>query len=173
MVYIYLHLVDFYGKCRELYQSHGLFGVWNTHTHTCLLNVAKTLQADPPLSGWQKIKCVASDISTIKDHTVHFQFIPKSTTKKRAQGGPCRLVTDGDGEMGMGMDVNVWGQPDLSTNIPCSGKTWTIELQYREHLVLVGGLFQPIYEKYARQIGGHLPRDRGENKKQKKETTTT
>ena len=26
--YIYLHLVDFYGKCREIYQSHGSYGVW-------------------------------------------------------------------------------------------------------------------------------------------------
>ena len=36
------------------------------------------------------------------------------------------------------------------------------------NLVLVGGLFQPIYEKYARQIGGHLPRDRGEPPPKKK-----
>ena len=26
--YIYLHLVDFYGKCREICQSHGWYGLW-------------------------------------------------------------------------------------------------------------------------------------------------
>ena len=26
--YIYLHLVDLYGKCREIYQSRGSYGIW-------------------------------------------------------------------------------------------------------------------------------------------------
>ena len=29
--YIYLHLVHFYGKCREIYQSHGWYGLDSLH----------------------------------------------------------------------------------------------------------------------------------------------
>ena len=78
------------------------------------------------LSGWKKL--VASDISTIKDHTVHFQFIPKSTTKKGAQGGPWKVVTDGDGDGGMGMGMSTLRLLTLQPTFPISGNM-DLELQ--------------------------------------------
>ena len=36
-----IHLVDFHGKCREIYQSHGWFEVYNNHA-----------LVQSPKSGW-------------------------------------------------------------------------------------------------------------------------
>ena len=117
--YICLIFMVNVGKYMEI---HGLFGVWNL-TH---MSVKRQISPCWPSTLWLEKMWNASDISTIKDHAVHFQFIPKSTTKKRAQGGPWKVVTDGDGGWGWGWGWQRWGQPDpKQPTFPISGKTWT------------------------------------------------
>ena len=62
--YIYLHLVHFYGKCREIYQSHGMIWVRFLTQFRCihpsiLMNILRQISIREPIFFVRKTACVA------------------------------------------------------------------------------------------------------------------